>query len=182
MWFAKSARTFIVALVSVFLASPPVTAQTYTVLYRFKGGSDGAAPIGGLILDSAGNLYGTAAGNLNLYGPPSGTTAGSVYMLSSSGKFTLLHNFAGGGSDGAWPAAGLVRGADGNLYGTTSGGGSANLGTVFKLDSQSNFTVLHSFTGGERRRPTARSADSRRRWQPVRDYLSWRRAEVQCGQ
>jgi uncharacterized repeat protein (TIGR03803 family) len=59
--------------------------------------------------------------------------------------FTLLHTFTGG-SDGASPA-GLVQDARGNLYGTTLFGGTANLGTVFKLDATGTETVLHSFTG-----------------------------------
>src|ERR1700722_12387455 len=59
----------------------------------------------------------------------------------------LIHSFAGG-ADGANPYAGLVRGTDGYLYGTTSGGGAANLGTVFKMTIGGTEKILHSFAGG----------------------------------
>src|ERR1700674_2423136 len=62
--------------------------------------------------------------------------------------FTLVHGFIGG-SDGGQPQDGLVRDAAGNLYGTTTiGGGRCNCGTVFKLDSTGNKSVLYSFKGG----------------------------------
>lgn len=123
------------------------SAQTYTVLYSFTGGADGAAPIGGLVVDPSGNLYGTTFGYNGYIG--AGTTAGSIFKLSPTGDFALLHNFGSGGSGGAWPLAGLVRDASGVLYGTTVGGGTAGFGTVFKLDGVGNFTVLHNFTGGK---------------------------------
>lgn len=63
-----------------------------------------------------------------------------------SGKYTVLHSFAGLPSDGATPYASLLFGSDGTLYGTTRLGGTANLGTVFELKG-STLTVLHSFTG-----------------------------------
>ncbi len=126
-----------------------------TVLYSFKGGStggsDGAAPTGGLIMDAAGNLYGTtiAGGSSN---------AGTVFKLDPSGNETVLYSFKGG-SDGASPYLGsLITDAAGNLYGTTNVGGSGpctganqvlvGCGIVFKLDPAGNETVLHSFTGG----------------------------------
>ncbi len=126
-----------------------------TVLYSFKGGStggsDGAAPTGGLIMDAAGNLYGTtiAGGSSN---------AGTVFKLDPSGNETVLYSFKGG-SDGASPYLGsLITDAAGNLYGTTNVGGSGpctganqvlvGCGIVFKLDPVGNETVLHSFTGG----------------------------------
>ena len=116
-------------------------AQTYTVLYSFTGGADGALPEGKLIMDTAGNLYGTSEGNRT------GTTQGSVFKLSPSGMFTLLHNFGTGGAGGARPYAGLARDSAGNLYGTTFSGGASNAGAVFKLDNKDNFSVLYSFTG-----------------------------------
>jgi uncharacterized repeat protein (TIGR03803 family) len=61
--------------------------------------------------------------------------------------FTVLHNFAGR-SDGAGPYAGLVQDTAGNLYGTTTGGGSYGAGVVFKLDPSGAETVLYAFTGG----------------------------------
>jgi uncharacterized repeat protein (TIGR03803 family) len=55
-----------------------------------------------------------------------------VFKLDATGKETVLYSFAGG-ADGAYPSAGLVRDAVGNLYGTTSAGGASDHGTVFKL-------------------------------------------------
>jgi uncharacterized repeat protein (TIGR03803 family) len=113
--------------------------------------SDGAHPQANLIMDAQGNLYGTA----NAGGSYGG---GTVFRLDTSGNnFTVLHNFAGGASDGANPSAGLIMDAAGNLYGTTSsGGGSSNFGTVFRLDTVgNNFTVLHPFTGDDGANPSA---------------------------
>jgi uncharacterized repeat protein (TIGR03803 family) len=147
MSFAKFTSTSLLLLIGL-AAIPSGWAQTYTVLYSFTGGTDGAHPTGGLILDSADNLYGTTEG-------AGGTTQGSVFRLSPKGKFTLLHNFGAGGAGGADPVAGLVRDSAGNLYGTTFGGGSVGPGTVFKLDKKNNFSVLHSFSGPDGAQPTA---------------------------
>jgi|HubBroStandDraft_1064217.scaffolds.fasta_scaffold10059_3 uncharacterized repeat protein (TIGR03803 family) len=113
-----------------------------TVLYSFTGGADGADPQSGVILDSAGNLYGTT-----LYG---GTAnQGVVYMVSAAGQETVLYSFTGG-DDGGEPFAGLIRDAQGNLYGTTYSGGKHVIdGVVFKLDAGGHETVLHSFTGDD---------------------------------
>lgn len=113
---------------------------TYTVLYRFKGGPDGANPYVGVIRDAAGNLYGTTAN-----GGASGL--GTVFKLTKTGKETVLYSFAGG-SDGCYPYGGLLRDAAGNLYGTTEVCGASGVGTVFKLTNTGKETVLHSFAGG----------------------------------
>jgi uncharacterized repeat protein (TIGR03803 family) len=110
------------------------------VLHRFSGGSDGALPIGGLIRDAAGNLYGTTQ-----MGGASGS--GTVFKLDATGVETVLYSFAGA-PDGQYPFAGLIRDSAGNLYGTTSNGGAIGFGTVFKLDPAGHETVLYSFTGG----------------------------------
>ena len=111
-----------------------------TVLYSFTGSVDGAIPYGGVIRDAAGNIYGTTyrGGAAN---------AGVAYKLDTTGKETVLHSFTGG-ADGANPWAGVIRDAAGNFYGTTLYGGTSNWGTVFKVDTSGNETVLHSFTGG----------------------------------
>ncbi len=152
MSFAKLTQAVLLLLMGL-VAVPTSWAQTYTVLYSFTGGKDGASPAGGLILDTAGNLYGTAAG---------GSQAGSVYKLSHSGKFVLLHSFGVYGAGGAHPSGGLVEDSAGNLYGATSGGGTSRdpncfaggnklpsdgCGVVFKLDANGNFSVLFSFSG-----------------------------------
>jgi uncharacterized repeat protein (TIGR03803 family) len=116
-----------------------------TVPYNFTAGTDGGYPYAGVIRDSDGNLYGTA---LNYGITASGATAfGVVYKLDATGHETVLYGFTGG-ADGAYPTAGVISDSDGNLYGTTSGGGAANAGVVFKLDTTGQETVLHSFTGG----------------------------------
>jgi uncharacterized repeat protein (TIGR03803 family) len=113
-----------------------------TVLYSFTGNSDGAYPLAGLVRDPAGNLYGTTVA-----GGASG--AGVVFELDMAGRESVLHSFTGG-SDGGSPLwVTLARDAAGNLYGTTTGGGAANAGVVFKLDPAGNETVLHDFTGGD---------------------------------
>jgi len=111
-----------------------------TVLHYFAGGADGAVPYAGVILDAAGNLYGATyqGGTANL---------GVVYELDANGQETVLYSFLGG-ADGANPQAGLIFDAAGNLYGTTSAGGNANAGTVFRLDAAGHETVLYAFTGG----------------------------------
>ena len=122
------------------------TGRNYGVLYFFYGGpGDGETPYAGLVMDSAGNLYGTTSfgGQFN---------SGTVFKLvNSSGVYNenVLHNFTGG-ADGSYPYAGLVLDSMGNLYGTASqGGDSFNNGTVFKLNSTTGkaFRVLHPFTG-----------------------------------
>jgi uncharacterized repeat protein (TIGR03803 family) len=118
----------------------PAQARGLTVLYNFAGSSDGGDPYASLIRDSAGNLYGTAD-----YG---GTAfAGAVFKVAPDGTETALYSFSGG-ADGAQPFSALVRDKAGNLYGTTTMGGSANAGVVFKLDPAGTETVLHNFTGG----------------------------------
>ncbi len=103
-----------------------------TVLYSFTAQADGAWPSAGLVLDAAGNLYGTTyeRGNLSCNG---GGGCGTLFEITSGGKFTVVHTFMGEPSDGNGPAATLLRDSAGNLYGTTVSGGTDNNGVVFKL-------------------------------------------------
>lgn len=117
-----------------------------TVLYRFTDGADGGFPVGRLLRDAAGNLYGTASGGGN-FGCFNGAGCGVVFKLDTILRETVLYTFSGG-VDGEYPYAGLVRDFSGNLYGTTLDGGSAGWGVVFKLDTMGAETVLHSFGGG----------------------------------
>jgi uncharacterized repeat protein (TIGR03803 family) len=99
-----------------------------TLLRQFNLGGDngGVGPIGSLIMDARGFLYGTTAnGGL--------TNNGVVYKITQKGKLTVLYPFAGG-DDGANPIAGVIMDDQGTLYGTTNrGGGSTTDGTVFRL-------------------------------------------------
>ena len=123
-----------------------------TVLHSFSGGTDGWQPVGGLVQDRAGNLYGVTS-----YGGASNW--GTVFMLDSTGQETILYNFTGG-TDGGEPQSGgpLLPGEAGNLYGTAAVGGDPSAscawglkgcGVVFKLDTSGNETVLYAFTGGK---------------------------------
>ncbi|MGH6839303.1 MAG: choice-of-anchor tandem repeat GloVer-containing protein [Methylocella sp.] len=120
---------------------------TETVLYSFKGGSDGGTPVAGLIADSGGNLYGTtfAGGASN---------SGVVFKLSPSGTETVLHSFSAAPSDGTNPRSGLIADSSGNLFGTTQEGGAlggvcpSGCGMVFKVTPSGTETVLYAFTGG----------------------------------
>jgi len=106
------------------------TAGKETVLHSFAGGTDGVNPLGNLVLDGAGNLYGTTlnGGNSKACNPRG---CGTVFKVDKAGTKTVLHSFSA--TDGASPWAGLIRDAAGNLYGTTSSGGASSLGVVFKL-------------------------------------------------
>ena len=152
-----AAMMFAVILVLVGLL-PPAQAQTYSTIYNFSGGLDGANPYVGLTMDKAGNFYGTtyAGGRNNL---------GTVYRLKHSGTGWIadgLYSFAGGVGDGAEPLARVIFGPDGSLYGTASVGGSQTCGEigcgmVFQLRPPATFcrsvscpwaeTVLHFFEG-----------------------------------
>ena len=119
------------------------TTGTETVLHSFAGGTtDGCFPYAGLLLDSAGNLYGTtqACG---------ASSNGILFKVSKSGKLTILHNFAGGTNDGANPLYGsLIMDTKGALYGVAQYGGTSNEGVVYKLSKSGALRVLHSFAGG----------------------------------
>ena len=129
------------ALAFVALTTQSAQAQTLHVLYNFAGASDGGDPYASLIRDAAGNLYST-------FGYGGGTSfSGGVFKVAPDGTETVLYSFTGG-ADGAFPEAALIRDSAGNLYGTTTQGGSDNIGVVFKVDPSGTETVLHSFTGG----------------------------------
>jgi uncharacterized repeat protein (TIGR03803 family) len=135
---------------TVFNLRPPPTIcktalcpWTETVLYRFRGGSDGSDPEGDLIFDQVGNLYGTTtSGGIGNCGPPG---CGVAYkLIPSNGAWTqnVLYSFGNGANDGANPVSGVIFDSAGNLYGTTMRGGSGGqfycpgnegCGTVFEL-------------------------------------------------
>jgi len=142
---ASAASSFAIVMVLVICALGSARAQTFTLLYTFTGGSDGRGPFGGVILDGAGNLYGTTTEGGNL---ACSLGCGTVFKVDTSGNETVLYSFAGtGAGDGEYPNATLLRDTQGNLYGTTESGGAFGYGTVFKLSAAGAETVLHSFTG-----------------------------------
>ena len=156
---------------TVYEFSPPETkggAWTYAILYSFKGGNDGYLPIGDLVFDTAGNIYGSTE-----FGGGKGTTCdpgyyqycGTVFKLSppktKGGKWTeqVLHSFAGS-PDGGNPNGGLALDSKGNIFGTTAIGGSTDCqgpgcGTAFELKPPTKAggkwaeKILHHFTDGD---------------------------------
>jgi uncharacterized repeat protein (TIGR03803 family) len=119
----------------------------FKALHQFNG-NDGQYPVGTVIRDKAGNLYGTASGG-------GSHNLGIVYKISANGTFSTLHAFTGGTTDGGTPESGIVMDENGNLYGTTWEGGSGSCsqglpgcGTVYKIAPDGTETVLYSFTGG----------------------------------
>src|ERR1700722_8463806 len=117
------------------------TSATEVVLHNFGGVSpNGSDPYAGLMIDPAGNFYGTT-----VHGGVAGQ--GVVFKLSPTGQQTVLYSFTGG-NDGGQPNAGVVKDSAGNFYGTTYAGGAAGVGVVYKLDPSGRETVLYSFQDG----------------------------------
>ena len=142
---------FGLAIVALACFGLSASAQTWTVIHSFSG-PDGAYPGAGLTMDAAGNLYGTTSGG-------GAHDYGAVFKLThkpSGWVLTPLYSFSG--PDGNGPSARVMIGPDGTLYGTTTYGGSAGYGTVFRLQPPAGFcrsfqcpwteTVLYSFQNG----------------------------------
>ena len=133
----------------VYELSPSGFGWSENVLYAFNPQTDGVDPVGGLISDQSGNLYGTTIEG----GPGNG---GTIYQLSPSNGgwiFNLLYSFNYSQQyTGPGPTASLVMDAAGNLYGTTYYDGAHGLGSVFKLTRSNDgwiYTDLHDFTNGD---------------------------------
>jgi hypothetical protein len=148
---------------TVFQLTPPSSVGglwTETVLYRFQAGNDGVGPVGSLVFDRAGNLYGTTASGGSSVNCPSNGGCGTIFKLAppslpgGAWTETLLYNFSGG-ADGSYPFAGLVFDGKGILYGTTYFGGlGPSGGTVFRAIPPAisggawAVKVLHAFERG----------------------------------
>jgi uncharacterized repeat protein (TIGR03803 family) len=132
---------------SVFELTQTQSGWTENILYGFNGLGDGGAPYSALVMDSAGNLYGTTtAGGAH--------NKGTVFELTPSGggwSEQVLYSFTGG-NDGGQPVAGVIFDNAGNLYGATASWGSGGGGTVFKLTPSGGswtYSVLTSLTGAD---------------------------------
>ncbi len=118
---------------------------TLTTLYNFcpqSGCADGQYPYAGLVQGSDGNFYGTT------YQGGANNDGGTVFQITPSSRtLTTLHSFCAqsGCLDGMNPYAGVIRGTDGNFYGTTYLGGTGGVGTVFQITLTGTLTTLHSF-------------------------------------
>lgn len=111
---------------------------TFKLLHSFSGGADGSSPAGGMVLDRAGNLYGTTS-----QGGSSG--CGSVFEVPRGGTLTPIYSFTCG-ANGAMPGT-LTIDQDGNLYGGTVGGGSIGCGVIFEVRSDGRERTVHTFAG-----------------------------------
>jgi uncharacterized repeat protein (TIGR03803 family) len=135
------------------MAFASTLAGTFTVLHNFNDSSTGSCsgppdipsfcnsfPHSPLIQATDGQFYGTIRrGN--------GSSQGKVFKMTAAGAVTIVHTFTGSASDGGEPAGALLQAPDGLFYGTTTKGGSAGRGTIFRMTSGGAVTVLHSFTG-----------------------------------
>jgi uncharacterized repeat protein (TIGR03803 family) len=129
---------------SLFMVDPK---GTETVLHSFTD-VDGQFPDQGLTLDSTGDIYGVAPfGGDFSPNPCSETGCGVVFRVDPTGKFVTLHTFEGGPADGSKPGGAMALDSAGNLYGGTYYGGSSGSGTIFKLDSSGNETLLSTAAG-----------------------------------
>lgn len=135
---------FVLSMVLAFVS--PVAAKNFQVIHTFNG-SNGANPMGGLLSDGSGNLFGTtsAGGDFGF---------GTIFQLTPVGDGTwtetILYSFQGS-PDGNQPHGNLLRDSAGNLYGTTALGGYGNgdgMGTVYELSPTGNSwteKVIHRF-------------------------------------
>lgn len=144
---SMTSKRLLIVVTLVALALVPSTWARSGKEYKFKGGSDGAIPRGGLVSDGAGSFYGATANG--------GLGYGMVYKMTlgqdGSWTETVIYKFKSG-TDGGGPECNLVFDNAGNLYGTTAGGGQWSSGTVFEMSPAQGGTwtesVLYSFRGG----------------------------------
>ena len=118
---------------SVFRTTP---AGVITPLVSF-GYTNGGVPVAGLVQDTDGTFYGTT-----YYGGTNGV--GSVFKMTADGALTSLYSFSGD-TDGSNPFGGIILSRDGNLYGTTAGGGTYGSGTVFRMATDGTLVTLAQF-------------------------------------
>jgi len=149
LWFYASAILGMVTL-SVLLTGRATAASTEQLLYSFAGDADGEYTDSDLVLDTAGNIYGTTVQG-------GAFSSGTVFQVTPAGVHTVLYSFTGG-TDGGQPYKGVTLDAQGNLYGTAVVGGTftgpcieSGCGVAYKLTNSGGVwtqTVIHTFTGG----------------------------------
>jgi uncharacterized repeat protein (TIGR03803 family) len=129
-------------LIGLCLLALPIRAQI-NLLHDFAGGADdGSSPTGSLLISGT-TFYGMTQND-------GGGNQGTIFKIDSDGTgFKLLHEFAGGSDDGAWPKGSLIISGS-TLYGMTSAGGDNDKGTIFKIETNgTGFVLLHEFAGGD---------------------------------
>jgi len=132
---------------TVFKVTTDGTLTTVYVFCSLFNCADGEFPYSALVQDQSGNFYGTTEGGIY------GQTYGTIFKITPAGVLTTLHTFSV--TDGDHPKAGLTFGTDGNLYGTTSQGGTNDAGTVFKITPSGTFTTLHYFNFSDGNNPAS---------------------------
>lgn len=144
----SASRSLGICAVFALMATAAWAASTTKLIYSFAGSADGEYTDTELVMDSAGNLYGTSVQGGTFGG-------GTVFQVTPAGVHTVLYNFMGA-ADGGEPYKGVTLDAHGNLFGTavTGGGGSCEggCGVVFMLANSGggwNFSVIHTFTGSD---------------------------------
>jgi uncharacterized repeat protein (TIGR03803 family) len=120
------------------------TSGSYSILHSFGaatvvGSVDGNAPYGSLVQASSGILYG-----MTTYGGNFGN--GVIFSIDTSGNYSILHNFSGPPSDGAFGLGSLIQATNGLLYGMTNAGGIDSVGTIFSISTSGSYSLLHSFS------------------------------------
>ena len=122
------------------LFNSPAHAQTFTMIYSFRGPglSDGGALAAGVVLDPAGNLYGTTTVG-------GSKDCGTVYKIDATGNESIIYDFPQCGGITGSPDGRLIRDKAGNLYGTAYAGGGLGFGSVFAIDPAGAFTSLYAF-------------------------------------
>ena len=123
-------------------------AGQFKVLHTFTSIKDGIWPIGGLVIEAAGNLYGATAEGGDPNCNPAGPACGTIFEVAKNGKYTVLYRFTGQ-ADGEYPGCVTADGA-GGLYGVTGGGGDlgcgfSGCGTIFQISRSAGFKILYAF-------------------------------------
>lgn len=115
-----------------------IAGSTSTILHSFNN-PGGSFPVGGLVEGEDGNFYGTTTAG-------GGTNAGVIYRITPAGSYSVLVDFDGvHTADGYESYAGMIAGADGYLYGMTIWGGQYGAGVIFRMSTEGDYSVLHSF-------------------------------------